>query len=166
MAFSQQFQDVELLNVTRSVGASGANFWTDIMLVQSLIGGIYSYNYARGNAYSVSKQELKDLPDPNTDYRNSKKTEKWVRKFQNDASKSVGRSIVKDGRVDRLVGASTPITHSIYTIALLNNVYGATMETVFGVEDWQDDLLSDGNYPALMRGEILASRRAGVATMR
>src|SRR4051812_31276355 len=113
MAFSQTMDDEEMFNVTFSVGSRASNFTSDIMLVQSFIWIIYLMNSTKPSLFKFNG-DLSDLPNPNQDFRHIKKTERWIRKSQNDGSQN---SIVKgdhDGPVDVLMDEYTPKTHSKY----------------------------------------------------
>lgn len=159
MAFSQQSEGQEIFNVSHAVGAGAPNFWTDIMLVQTFIQFIYGGYYATGSIFDLTNNEFDDLPDPNKDFKNLKKTMKWIRRYQRDCSKNSQIQIVQDGRVDRMAGFYTPKTKSIYTILYLNWHFGDVRESADGNINWQDSFLENGNIPALLRGEIKASRR-------
>lgn len=96
-------------NVSHSVGAGGKNYWTDIMLVQYLISKIYLLENHPRDIRALTAVQRNSLPDPMTDYKNLKLTEKWIRIFQEDLK------ITVDGRIDMAKG-TTMYTNKLYTI--------------------------------------------------
>lgn len=161
MAFIQQpGADVEnyyVFNVSHAVGANAANWWTDIMFVQYFVCYIYSLGNA-GNGWNVelSTDELIDLPDPNVDFKNLKKTTRWIQRFQSDVVKQGGKLHI-DGRVDRSRGLLTPRTQSFFTIIDLNLNFSGIVGESKQVEDPLAFALGDVFMPNLLKGELITS---------
>jgi len=157
MAFYQSIQDQEpgfylngIFNISHSVGANAANYWSDIQLVQLLIRGIYIHalQASTGEWGIVAKRreasgELRDLPDPNKDFKALTKTAKWISNFQTDCRLRVNE------RVERQFGINS-------TIWYLNINYKDTLEPL-GIEFWNDYLLGDPTMPNILRNQLLSN---------
>jgi hypothetical protein len=147
--------------VTYAVGQNANNWWTDIMLVQYFIRNIYQINSREGGSNvwsmtSVSRNEIYDLPDPHKDFRNLKKTAKWIRYFQADATLLNGIPMINDGRVDAYSIVAAGGT-TVYAIHLLNIVFQFSCQNV-GLEDWETYVLGDPALPDMARGQLNACK--------
>lgn len=155
--------DTYFLN-THAVGKNSANFWADIQMVQYLIRTVYQLNafgiYGEGsagcwNVSEVTKNDIYDLPNPPTDYRNLKKTIKWIEYFQADALLHNNFYILNDGKVPavdyKLFGYGKH-----YTIHLLNIVVQQSYKSI-GFEDYAQYMLDDPGLGSFAKAQILSS---------
>lgn len=138
--------------IDHAVGKNVANWWSDIQVVQYLIRRIYMLNYGESNAgcwnvSEVTKNDMADLPYPPTDFRNLKKTTKWIEYFQADALLYNGFLISNDGVVNAIsykqFGGRKP-----YTIYLLNVVLQESFKSIHAA-NYADYILQDpvlGNF--------------------
>jgi len=172
MAFREKFSSPNtaeifkdgIFNITQAVGRNevgtglpAANRPTDMMLVYYFLfvicrdGDKKLFRPVKGDDFTSPEK----LP-PALDYTAQKtKTQigNLVGRFQIDMRDS-GRNVFVDARCDRGRGLHTTITHSIYTIHLLNFHYANTIKTTKGRSDWQDFLLNDGLTPAMLKQEL------------
>lgn len=157
MAFIEKHGDYERFNVSHAAGAGAANYWTDIMLVQYLISQIYllAWDGSTGFDPRLSESEFNDLPDPKKDFKNLKKTERWIRRFQKDAGET-GYTLVVDGRVDRARGLTSAMT--LYTMQGLNDFGERMFRAKRDVQgEWIPVALNDPAMPPMLRGQLVAS---------
>jgi hypothetical protein len=145
--------DVEIFNVSHAVGAGAANFWTDIMLVQYFLKWIYLFNLIDGSRLFIglTPDLVADLPDPNKDFKSLRKTEKWIRLYQQDVLSSGGK-VSLDGRVDRAKGFISSLGVG-YSIHLMNQHYQFFVGNR-GISNWQQWALSDPSMPEMLRGQL------------
>lgn len=146
-----------IFNVSESVGAQAANWWTDIQLVQYFIFYIYSVCNSGGsnkwNTNPLKSEEWGDLPNPNVDFKALKKTERWIRRFQDDGIQK-GIKITSDGRVDLIKGIHSTKSGNNYTIHVLNWTFESVMRDWQGVNDYIDWALKDPNMPQMLKGQL------------
>ena len=158
MAFIERLQldngSVEIFNVSHPIGAGAANFWTDIMLVQYLIRKIYLMNEFDGASLfgPLIREMLSDLPDPHTDFKALKKTERWIRRYQNDRQ-ITGVKVAADGRVDSPRGFVPTNSGDNYTIHLLNQDFSFLARKTGHVNPLED-ALTDPAMPAMLKGQL------------
>ena len=159
MAFIERISEIDRFNVTHAAGRGAPNWWTDSMLVQYLINKIYMLSWDGGSGFDprLTEGEFNDLPDPNKDFKSLKKTERWIRRFQTDAT-ATGYMLVIDGRADRARGSITPHARTLFTMQGLNDF----TETLFRAKkdvqgEWVPVALNDPLMPAILRGQLVAS---------
>jgi hypothetical protein len=144
--------------VSHAVGANASNFWTDIQLVQYLIGWIYDFA-SRGIGdwkQKMTDSELQSLPDPNTDFKALSRTAALIKRFQEDSVKQ-GIRLHADGRVDPAIGWRSSISNTPYTIIVANDFFeSAIWESEGG--DAVDHLLNDFFAPDTLKGQLIKSR--------
>lgn len=147
-----------LFYVTHAVGANADNWWTDIMLVQYFIRNIYQLNGDGSlniwQMTAATRSELGDLPDPHKDFKNLKKTTKWIRNFQIDGILLNSSSTIADGRVDPAFGLWDGAV--LYTIHRLNLVFRNSLANA-GIEDWYPWTMGDPGLPTLVKAELRAN---------
>jgi hypothetical protein len=160
MAFIQRIQFSEELEgdvfmVTDSVGANGANWWTDIQLVQYLIGSIYIFANDGGCEWSqlMTQAEINNLPDPHVEFKSLTKTTNLIKRFQDDAIKQ-GEKVFADGRVDRAKGLTSSISKTHYTILVANYYFSNAVITTQGAEDPIQWALDDPDMPTMLKGQL------------
>lgn len=157
--FSEEEDPTEVLMVSHAVGKNAANYWTDIQLVQYMIGKIYFFKRdEKGDwKHPMTAGELAALPNPAVDFKALDRTTKLIARFQSDAKKEL--PVTVDGRVDPAVTAIASITKTAYTILVANFYLQSAMEAVFGTgTDWIGAVLSDDDLPPGCRAQIAASR--------
>ncbi len=160
---AEAFQD-GIFNITQSVGNKevgtgipAINQQTDMMLVYYFLFIIFR----DGDKSLFPLQQGDNLNSPekfpvNKDYSSSatkKKLGGLILRFQENM-KRTGRNVFVDGRTDRAKGAFTSITHSVFTILLLNFHYSETIKKQKGRSDWQSFLMTDSFAPAPLRMEL------------
>lgn len=149
----------ELMLVSHSVGANASNYWTDIQLVQLLIGWIYDYA-SRGVGdwkQKMTAAELQALPDPNTEFKALSKTSTLIKRFQTDAAKQ-GIFLYPDGRVDPMNSWRSSISNTPYTIYIANDFFESAIRNGEGVNDPVQWLLDDFFTPETLKGQLMKSR--------
>jgi hypothetical protein len=150
------FSNEDVFMVTDAVGEIARNWWTDIQLVQYLIGSIYIYaNEDAGDwKQKMTSGELKNLPDPNKDFKRLKKTADLIRRFQQDCHKE-SQKVLIDGRIDRARMAISSKSNTPYTILIANDYFGSAVQASQGVDDWQKWALNDDpDMPKLLKAEL------------
>lgn len=166
MAFIQivtnsEGNEFESFMVSDSVGANAANWWTDIQLVQYLIGFIYIYSSKGGCMWkqTMTSAELANLPNPHTDFKRLSKTADLIRRFQTDAMKQGDRVFV-DGRIDRALGLTSSLSKTSYAILLANDYFGDCISVTQGREDYvQWSMNEDPDMPDMLKGQLNASEK-------
>lgn len=151
----------KILNVTHAVGCAAANWWTDIQLVQYFIFHIYSISNNGGSKWKatpLSPAEWQDLPNPSKDYRALAKTERWIRRFQNDNS-GKGVPIKVDGRVDVIRGMHPTKSGKNYTIHVLNWTFESALRDWQKVEDHVEWALNDSEMPQMLKGQLRSASK-------
>ena len=134
------------LNVSYSVGAGGKNYWTDIMAVQFLIRKVYLDDYENRWTKPISLAERIDIPDPFEHFKELKKTERWIRRFQKDSNHKV-----IDGRVNRAEGHMYRDGNGDrFIIWKLNEVYS----DVSGYNGTMENVLNWSTIPPLLKAEL------------
>jgi hypothetical protein len=106
-------------NVDAAVGPGRPNKIDDVMLVQFFIKEIHDFN--------APMNQLTTFPDEplSVDGNANQNLFDWILAFQ-ELAKQMGGQVVKDGAVDSVPGFSmtrTQLTHSIYTIIIMNNFF-------------------------------------------
>lgn len=143
--------------ITHAVGKNTPNWWSDIQVVQYLIRSIYQLNYGEGNTgcwnvSEVTKNDIYDLPYPPTDYRNLKKTIKWIEYFQADALFYNNFLVLNNGIVEaagpRLFGGMKP-----YTIYLLNVVLQQSYKSI-NFDNYAKYILGDPGLGSFARAQL------------
>ena len=151
-------ESYELMMVSHAVGANANNYWTDIQLVQYLIGWIYDFA-SRGVGewkQKMTDSELQSLPDPNTDFKALSRTAALIRRFQEDSGKQ-GIRLYADGRVDPAIGWRASISNTPYTIIIANDFFESAVWDGEG-SDPVDYLLNDFFAPDTLKGQLIRSR--------
>lgn len=146
----------DVLMVTDAVGANAANWWTDIQLVQYMIGSIYIYKSAGAGEWNqtMSEAELNALPDPHKDFKALKRTRDLIKRFQDDAVKQ-GIPVHADGRIDRAYTVKSSITSTPYTILVANYYMQSAVTESQGVENWIGWVVNDDpDLPALVKAQL------------
>ncbi len=161
MAFIQRMQlaededESDLLMVSHSVGANAANWWTDIQLVQYLIGSIYFFAEDGAGDWSekMTKKELDNLPDPNKEYKSLTKTANLIRRFQTDSVKQ-GAKVYVDGVIDRAKSVKSSISKTYYTILLMNYYFSSAVNASQITDNWIQWTLDDPELPKLLKAQL------------
>lgn len=165
MAFIKRYvvedeYNLEFLLVSYSVGASSANWWTDIQLVQYLISYIYSFadfNGATEWQQKMSKNELDNLPNPNNDFKKLSKTTALIKRFQEDTNVQGKFKVYPDGRIDRTNGDLSSITKTTYTIDAANYYFDQLVRNTLGVDNSVEWALKDTYMPTMLKGQLLTN---------
>jgi peptidoglycan hydrolase-like protein with peptidoglycan-binding domain len=128
-----------IYNVSMGVGPDPRGFYRrdDILLVQYLLKKVWEEH---GSEISPP---LPAPPEPGTikvDGIFGPITARWIKRYQEEVKKS-GQPIAADGRVDRAHGTVSSITHTLYTILLLNFDFHNKEQSSF------DDLTTDPECP-------------------
>jgi hypothetical protein len=151
-------ESYELMMVSHAVGANANNYWTDIQLVQYLIGWVYD-SASRGVGdwkQKMTPSELQSLPDPNTDFKALSRTAALIKRFQEDSTKQ-GIRLYADGRVDPALGWRSSISSTPYTIIIANDFFESAIWEGEG-SDPVDYLLNDFFAPDTLKGQLIKSR--------
>ena len=151
-------ESYELMMVSHAVGANASNYWTDIQLVQYLIGWIYDFA-SRGVGdwkQKMSESELQSLPDPNTDFKALSRTATLIKRFQTDSGKQ-GIPLYADGRVDPANGWRASISNTPYTIIIANDFFESAVWEGEG-SDPVDYVLNDFFAPATLKAQLIKTR--------
>lgn len=163
--YSYRMEARRMWFVSHSVGAAASNWWTDIMLVQYFIRNIYFANERIGeiNIWSMTaatRADMPDLPDPQKDYKALKKTAKWIRNFQIDATSVNSFPLVADGRVDvgESINEGFGPTEKLKTIHYLNVIYQNSMAKI-GIEDWFTWAINDPALPSQVKVQLMHNHR-------
>lgn len=161
MAFIQTVQFSEestedIMMVSDSVGANAANWWTDIQLAQYMIGLIYIFGQEGGTLWtrSMTEAEIKQLPDPNVDFKKLSKTAALIKRFQDDVNLQGEATVYADGRIDRARGLVSSITGTHYTILIANYYFSDVIKNTQGAESALDWALNDADMPAMLKGQL------------
>jgi len=161
MAFIEKFRDdYERFNVSFAAGAAAPNWWTDIMLVQYLITQIYSLSWGGSSSWkaSLTDEEFNNLPDPNVDFKNLKKTEEWIFTFQSDVNTQTPNLVKLDGRVDRAQGF-VPSANAYYTMQALNDFFALLYYEKKQPDGYFiDGALADPWMPQLLRAQLFSAK--------
>jgi hypothetical protein len=162
ISFSEEDEASQILMVSYAVGANAANWWTDIQLIQYMIGSIYFY-CADGQGewkQSMSRGELAALPDPQKDFKALKRTADLISRFQRDAAKQ-GIVAHVDGRVDPTKVTTSSRTKTPYTILIANYFLSSALKQLHGEEvDWIEMVMFDQDLPVQVQAQLYASRKA------
>jgi hypothetical protein len=153
MAFIYEINGKQFFNVSSSVGYAGANYWTDIMLVQFLIHKIYEYDTMSANPlFGADALQVYMLPDPRKDFKNPAMTAEWIGQFQRDMTNRIGINHLVDKRVDRAKGNTiNPTTQ--FTMNSLNYQYRR-----FYGDGFVREALKDYLMPPLLAKELTANQ--------
>jgi hypothetical protein len=150
-------------NATMAVGPTGTapNRRDDVMLVQYLLKVVADYAKSVGSylPHAAGKWSPPGAGTPFlVDGRMGPDTAAWIKSYQEAVSKP-GYSILLDGRVDRALGLTGTISHTVYTIIWLNHdYYSAVPRARF------EALEDDPAAPSDLRDAIRASRKRGDAS--
>jgi hypothetical protein len=149
----------EIFMVSDSVGANAANWWTDIQLMQYLIGSIYIYANDGGTdwAFTMSQDEINNLPDPNKDFKKLNRTAELIQRFQVEVNLQGKFTVFADGRADRARGLKSSVSNTYYTIHVANHYFASVITTTQGAENWQGWALNDPDMPAMLKGQLLTN---------
>lgn len=104
MAFIQKTTSASfpvIYNLDHAVGMNSPNGQGDVRLVQYML-----QNYYRAKEISVD-----GWIGPVTSF--------WIKRFQSDMA-NAGNNVLQDGRIDRAFGKQSSVSHTLYTIVLLN----------------------------------------------
>jgi len=107
----------------------------DIMLVQYLLKKVW----AQGRFSFAPTLPPPPAPgDINPDGIYGNTTKRWIKEYQN-MEKQRGNTVLADGRIDRILNqsAETSISHTIYTLFVLNKRFKEALPEVF--ENVNDD---------------------------
>jgi hypothetical protein len=153
-----------VFNLTQAVGSkevgtglTAANTKTDMMLIYYLLFFIYKdgdksiFPSKDGDNFG-SPEKFPNAKDFNS---NTTKTQiaALILRAQKDLKRN-GRNVFVDGRCDRARGSITTITHSVFTLLLLNFHFANTIKRRENREDWQNFLLNDPFAPFQLRQEL------------
>lgn len=157
--------DYDFMLISDSVGANAANWWTDIQLVQYLIGNVYDYAAKGAGNWQVklSESELGAFPDPNKDYKALRRTAALIKRFQEDCVKQ-GIAVYPDGRVDRARTAKSSITKSPYTILVANMYFESAIWYGEQSDDPVEWALNDWFMPDMLKGQLRKSMENELGT--
>jgi hypothetical protein len=149
-------------NVTMAVGPLGTapNRRDDVMLVQYFLKAIadYSKKFATYLPFTAGKWSPPETGKPFlVDGWMGSDTAAWIKSYQ-DAVAKPGYGILVDGRIDRALGISGSISHTVYTILWLNQDFLSAQRPKF------DALEDDAEAPDELRAAIRSSRARGDAS--
>jgi hypothetical protein len=97
------------------------------------------------------------LPNPHLDFKELKKTERWIRRFQNDGL-GKGIKMKSDGRVDHIKGFHSTKSGNNYTIHVLNWTFEGVIKDWQGVDDHLEWALKDPNMPQMLKGQLRTNK--------
>ena len=162
IGYGEEGETSQTLMVSFAVGAKAQNWWTDIQLVQYMIGSIYIYaDEGKGEwKQRMSKADLAALPDPQRDYKALTRTSQLISRFQRDCGKQ-GMAAHVDGRIDRASAWTTSRTKTPYAILLANYFLSDAIKQEQGEDvDWIESVMYDPGLPVLVQAQLYASRKA------
>jgi hypothetical protein len=145
-----------LYNVTLAVGPgrTAPNRLDDVMLVQYFLKGIAETSQKDRLAFSgdwVPPRTVTGKPFQ-VDGLMGTDTAAWIKSYQNAIAKGRPSDVLADGRVDRVLGVWSSISHTVYTLLFLNIEFGSVQNKTFqALED-------DDEAPIELRVAIRASR--------
>jgi hypothetical protein len=145
-----------LYNVTLAVGPerTAPNRRDDVMLVQYFLKGIAKRPQGDPLVFSgdwVPPRTVTGKPFQ-VDGLMGTDTAAWIKSYQNALAKGRPSDILTDGRIDRMLGFRSSISHTFYTILFLNIEFGdVQLEKFKALED-------DDEAPIELRVAIRASR--------
>jgi|SRR6266567_3782858 len=150
--------ETQFFNLSHTVGKNASNYWTDIQVVQYFIMTIYMQASGAGVWRTpIGASDRSDLPFPSRDYKDLKKTERWIRKFQSDAISGNGDNLVVDGLVAPAPQLKSRLTGRLYCITMLNEYFRITLGELGILDPYSFALADDPLFPPLAKGELIAS---------
>jgi hypothetical protein len=148
--------DNGVFNISNSVGEIAANYWSDIQLVQYFIRRIYTINKLGKNNFiwrmtEATRNDLDNLPNPNKDFKDLTKTEKWIRHFQIDGTLANMFPMMATGRIQR--GKYKNEAEFSEPIYILNLIFKRSLKA-HGITDWTGFIFQDSFVPSLLKEQL------------
>lgn len=157
--FKEGFFNLTLAVGDKEVGTRipAANIQTDMMLVYYML--FFIYRDGDKKTFPLKSADNFRSPDrfPTAKNYSSADTKTKIAglifRFQQDLKRG-GRNVFVDGRCDRARGVHTTITHSVFSIVLMNFHFASTVKLRDNRRDWQKFALSDPLAPPQLRQEL------------